>query len=140
MIKRLYSLPKLVGALAMCAVAAGAYAQTIKIGELNSYKTQPAFLGPYKMGMELAIEQINAAGGVNGKQLELIVRDDNSNPVDAVREVGEDGSLEVDLFVSDLRWLEQLVLRLAPSAQVKAPDSVRELARDSAHRALALYA
>src|SRR3546814_9642102 len=57
----------------------------IKIGELNSYKTQPAFLGPYKKGMELAIEQINAAGGVNGKSLQLITRDDNSNPGDAVR-------------------------------------------------------
>ena len=89
MIIRLHSLPKLVGAMAMCAAAAGAYAQTIKIGELNSYKTQPAFLGPYKMGMDLAVEQINAAGGVNGKQLELIVRDDNSNPGDAVRAAEE---------------------------------------------------
>ncbi|MBB5213761.1 ABC transporter substrate-binding protein [Parapusillimonas granuli] len=64
-------------------------ADVIKIGELNSYKSQPAFLGPYKKGMELAVEQINAAGGVNGKQLELIVRDDNSNPGDAVRAAEE---------------------------------------------------
>src|SRR5690606_19238781 len=61
----------------------------IKIGELNSYKAQPAFLGPYKKGMELAVEQINAAGGVNGKSLELIVRDDNANPGDAVRAAEE---------------------------------------------------
>ena len=27
----------------------------IKIGELNSYKAQPAFLEPYKKGMELAV-------------------------------------------------------------------------------------
>ena len=39
----------------------------IKIGEINSYKAQPAFLEPYKKGMELAIEQINAGGGLNGK-------------------------------------------------------------------------
>lgn len=64
-------------------------ADTIKIGELNSYKAQPAFLGPYKNGMELAVDQINAAGGVNGKQLELIVRDDNGNPGDAVRTAEE---------------------------------------------------
>ena len=57
----------------------------IKIGELNSYKAQPAFLEPYKKGMELAIEEINAKGGVNGKKLELITRDDNANPGDAVR-------------------------------------------------------
>lgn len=61
----------------------------IRIGELNSYKTQPAFLEPYKKGMELALEQINAAGGVNGKKLELVVRDDNSNPGDAVRAAQE---------------------------------------------------
>ncbi len=59
--------------------------QTIKIGELNSYKSQPAFLGPYKNGMQLAVDQINDKGGVNGKQLELIVRDDHGNPADAVR-------------------------------------------------------
>src|SRR5690554_5665249 len=63
--------------------------QAIRIGELNSYKTQPAFLGPYRMGMELAVEQINAAGGVNGRTLELIIRDDNSNPGDAVRAAQE---------------------------------------------------
>ena len=63
--------------------------QPIRIGELNSYKTQPAFLGPYRMGMELAVEQVNAAGGVNGRPLELIIRDDNSNPGDAVRTAEE---------------------------------------------------
>ncbi|WP_395056145.1 ABC transporter substrate-binding protein [Polaromonas sp.] len=57
----------------------------IKIGEVNSYKAQPAFLEPYKKGMELAVEEINAAGGVNGKKIELITRDDNANPGDAVR-------------------------------------------------------
>ncbi len=58
---------------------------TIKIGELNSYKAQPAFLDPYKKGMELALEEINGKGGVNGKKLELIIRDDGGNPGEAVR-------------------------------------------------------
>ena len=71
---------------AMLAMIAPAHAQgVIKIGELNSYKAQPAFLEPYKKGMELAVEEINAAGGVNGKKIELITRDDNANPGDAVR-------------------------------------------------------
>ncbi|WP_301116102.1 ABC transporter substrate-binding protein [Pusillimonas sp. (ex Stolz et al. 2005)] len=60
---------------------------TIKIGEINSYKTQPAFLGPYKNGMDLAVEEINKAGGINGKKVELVIRDDNSNTGDAVRAV-----------------------------------------------------
>jgi branched-chain amino acid transport system substrate-binding protein len=58
--------------------------QTIKIGELNSYKAVPAFLDPYKKGMDLAIEEINAKGGVDGKKLEVISRDDGANPGEAV--------------------------------------------------------
>ena len=60
-------------------------AQSIKIGELNSYKVFPAFLEPYKKGMELALEEINASGGVLGRKLELVTRDDGGNPGDAVR-------------------------------------------------------
>jgi branched-chain amino acid transport system substrate-binding protein len=62
-----------------------ASAQPIKLGEVNSYKTFPAFLEPYKKGMELALEEVNRAGGVLGRPLELVVRDDNGNPGDAVR-------------------------------------------------------
>jgi branched-chain amino acid transport system substrate-binding protein len=63
-----------------------AHAQdTIKIGEINSYKAQPAFLDPYKKGWELGVEEVNAAGGVLGKKLQVVSRDDNANPGDAVR-------------------------------------------------------
>jgi branched-chain amino acid transport system substrate-binding protein len=58
---------------------------TIKVGEINSYKAQPAFLEPYKKGIELAVEEINASGGVLGKKLEIVHRDDNATPGDAVR-------------------------------------------------------
>ncbi len=71
---------------ATLALVTSAHAQgVVKIGEVNSYKAQPAFLEPYKKGMELAVDEVNAAGGVNGKKLELITRDDNANPGDAVR-------------------------------------------------------
>lgn len=74
------------GALFVLTAGMQAHAQSpIRIGELNSYKAQPAFLEPYRNGMTLAVEQINAAGGINGRQLELVVRDDNGNPGDAVR-------------------------------------------------------
>ena len=78
----------LVTGLSMLPLAALAQG-TIKIGEVNSYKAQPAFLEPYKKGMELAVEEINAAGGVNGKKFELITRDDNASPGDAVRAAEE---------------------------------------------------
>ena len=71
-------------ALALAA-ALPAAAQTIKLGELNSYKVFPAFLEPYKRGMELALDEVNAAGGVLGRKLEIVIRDDNGTPGDAVR-------------------------------------------------------
>jgi len=40
---------------------------TIKIGEINHYKRLAAFAGPYKQGIELALEENNAASGVLGK-------------------------------------------------------------------------
>ena len=82
-------------AAALAVASTGAWAQgTIKIGEINSYKAQPAFLEPYKKGWELAVEQINAAGGINGAKLEVISRDDNATPGDAVRVAEELASRE----------------------------------------------
>ncbi len=74
------------GAILTASFAAPALAQgTIKIGELNSYKVFPAFLEPYKKGWELATDEINAAGGVLGRKLEVVSRDDQGNPSEAVR-------------------------------------------------------
>jgi len=73
-------------ALVAASFALPAAAQdTIKIGELNSYKNFAAFLEPYKKGWEMAVEEVNAAGGVLGKKIEIVSRDDNGNPADAVR-------------------------------------------------------
>jgi len=69
----------------LLALATSAQAQTIKLGELNSYKVFPAFLEPYRKGMELALEEINGAGGAAGRKLELVIRDDGGTPGDAVR-------------------------------------------------------
>ncbi|MFL6719298.1 MAG: ABC transporter substrate-binding protein, partial [Burkholderiaceae bacterium] len=70
---------------ASCLAGAAAAADAIRIGEINSYKAQAAFLEPYKKGMELALEQVNAGGGLLGRKVELLTRDDNANPGDAVR-------------------------------------------------------
>jgi branched-chain amino acid transport system substrate-binding protein len=70
---------------AVLLLASPAFAQAIKVGELNSYKVFPAFLEPYKKGMEMALEEINGGGGVLGRKLELVIRDDGGNPGDAVR-------------------------------------------------------
>lgn len=79
----------LLSGLATIAIGASVPARaenTIKIGEINSYKSQPVFTDGYKKGMMLAIDQINAKGGVAGRKLELITRDDNANPGEAIRQ------------------------------------------------------
>ena len=62
-----------------------AASQPVKLGELNSYKVFTAFLDPYRKGMELALAEENAAGGVLGRPLEIVSRDDSGTPGDAVR-------------------------------------------------------
>ncbi|SFM17959.1 ABC transporter substrate-binding protein [Variovorax sp. OV329] len=77
---------RLIAAGLAFAFAGAASAQdTLKIGEINSYKALPQNLVPYRQGWLLAQEEINAAGGVNGRKMETIFRDDNANPGDAVR-------------------------------------------------------
>ena len=82
---RAHAVVILAGTLSLAVAAPAAAQQTIKIGELNSYKAVPAFLDPYKKGWEMAVDEINAAGGVLGKKLEIVSRDDGANPGDAVR-------------------------------------------------------
>ena len=90
----------------------------IKIGEINSYKAQPAFLEPYKKGMELAVDEINASGGVLGKKVQLIIRDDNANPGDAVRAAEELVSREkVDVLTGS--FLSHIGLALTDFAKQK---------------------
>jgi len=64
-------------------------AQPIRIGEINSYSTIPQFLVPYRKGWELAVEEVNAAGGLLGRRVEVIARDDAGKPDDAVRHATE---------------------------------------------------
>jgi branched-chain amino acid transport system substrate-binding protein len=77
-------------AIGLCAGMAGARAaDAIKIGDISSYTSLPAFTQPYRKGWQLALEEINAAGGVKGRQLEVISRDDNGKPGDAVTAANE---------------------------------------------------
>ena len=59
--------------------------EPIKIGEINHYKRMAAFAEPYKKGIELALEEINEDGGVMGRPLEFIFRDDQGDPGEAIK-------------------------------------------------------
>src|SRR5690606_31346141 len=86
------SLRKSVAFAALALVKAGGVARAeaeIKIGEINSYSALPAFTEPYRKGWQLAIDEINAAGGVNGKKLVVISKDDAGKPAEAVTAANE---------------------------------------------------
>src|SRR6202051_4929563 len=69
-------------------------ADEIKIGEINSYSLWPACTKPYRKGWQLAVEEINAAGGINGKKLVVVSKDDGGKPADAQTAANELGSSE----------------------------------------------
>jgi len=103
------------GAVPLSLAAQG---RPIRIGEINSYKAQPAFLDPYRKGWELATEEVNAAGGLGGRKLEIVARDDGGNPGDAVRVAEELVSRErVDLLVGG--FLSHIGLALTDFARQK---------------------
>jgi branched-chain amino acid transport system substrate-binding protein len=108
--------------LGVCAVAMGAtsalsvQAQApIRIGEINSYSAIPQFTQPYKQGWQLAVEEINASGGLLGRKVEVIARDDAGKPEDALRHAIELTSQEkVDVLAGG--FLSNVGLALADHA------------------------
>jgi branched-chain amino acid transport system substrate-binding protein len=79
----------LFGAWAALNATVAARADEIKIGEINSYSGLPAFTEPYRKGWQLAVEEINAQGGINGKTLVVISKDDAGKPAEAVTAANE---------------------------------------------------
>ena len=61
----------------------------IRIGEINSYTAAPAFTVPYRNGWQLAVDELNARGGVAGRRLEVLSRDDAGQPQTATQLAGE---------------------------------------------------
>jgi len=68
-------------AAALVAGATAAQAQTIKLAVIQELSGAGATAGTNaKNGIELAVKEINAAGGILGKKLETMVNDTQSNP------------------------------------------------------------
>src|SRR5690606_5194680 len=60
----------------------------VKVGVINSLSGNFAAFGQrYNTGMQVALEEINANGGINGQKLELIVQDDRSDAQSALAAV-----------------------------------------------------
>ncbi|MEP6689149.1 MAG: ABC transporter substrate-binding protein, partial [Gemmatimonadales bacterium] len=78
------------GLLGACPTSANG---PVRIGVAGSF-SDPIGL-PMRQAAELAAEEINAAGGINGRRLELVTRDDYADPDSAVFVAG-------DLYDSDV--------------------------------------
>lgn len=96
--------------------------EPIKIGLLTSLTATFAPWGvSARDGMRLAVEEINAAGGVDGRMLELVERDDQSNPEEGANgfeRLVEDGVVAIggvissDVGLSTSRLAEELKVPL----------------------------
>lgn len=69
-------------------LSVAASAETIKIGLYGTITGTNALAGEMlEKGATIAVEEINAAGGINGTEVELVVYDDKSSPEGAVKAV-----------------------------------------------------
>ncbi len=68
-----------------CESAAVAAPEPIRVGDIFSYTKAPLFAGPWRKGWELCAAEANARGGVLGRPVEVISRDDKGSPEEAVR-------------------------------------------------------
>ena len=75
-----YLLAAVVG-VAACLASLSGHADTIKVGfnvPLTGFAAADGKSA--RLGAELAVEQVNAAGGINGRNLELVIYDDQASP------------------------------------------------------------
>lgn len=72
-------------AVALAMPAGAVAADAIRIGEINSHNSLSPVGQAYRNGLALALEEINAAGGVRGRPLELVARDDDGDAEQAAR-------------------------------------------------------
>ncbi len=92
------------GLVLLCASSAAsckhASGNVVRIGVAGSF-ADPTGL-PMKEAAELAAEEINAAGGINGRRLELVIRDDYADPDSAVFIAGDFYDSDVSAVVGHL--------------------------------------
>ncbi|MBO9676839.1 MAG: ABC transporter substrate-binding protein [Acidovorax sp.] len=84
-------LKRLCTALLACAAFAAAHAQDIKLGYNGDLSASPSAQSGQAavLGMEAAIADINAAGGVLGRKLTLVTRDDVSAPPKSIQNMSD---------------------------------------------------
>jgi branched-chain amino acid transport system substrate-binding protein len=125
MMQRLLKLIGTVGATIALGGSLAAHADTIKIGAFGPFSGDAAANGEHmRQGIDLAVKDKNAAGGIRGEQIEVIYGDDAGKPEEAVsvakRLISRDGVvLTLGSFSSPASLAASQV-----SAQLKVPQIV----------------
>lgn len=73
----------------MPAISRAEDSKPIRIGDISSYSALPEGTRGYRQGWQLALDEINAKGGVLGRKLEIIARDDAGKPATAITVANE---------------------------------------------------
>ncbi len=93
-------------------------AESIRIGAILSLTGNSAFMGQsMREGIQLAVEEINKRGGVNGRKVEIDVQDSKSEPEAAIDAFNRVESSHSPLFY--LSFLSNVGVALAPLADEK---------------------
>lgn len=75
----------LLAVMAVSLMAVPAMAENIKIGAILAVTGGASFLGgPEARSIEMVVEEINAKGGINGQQIDLIIKDSAASPEKAI--------------------------------------------------------
>jgi branched-chain amino acid transport system substrate-binding protein len=79
----------LAAAMVIGGSAGAAEAPPIRIGDISSYSALPIGTRGYRQGWELARDEINGRGGVLGRKLEIVARDDAGKPDVAITQAAQ---------------------------------------------------
>lgn len=97
------AVPFTVSALLLILLMSCQNSEPIRIGFVGGLSGRVADLGvSCRNGVQLAVEQRNAAGGINGQPVELVVMDDGQNPDTARRAVAELIGQGIELIVGPM--------------------------------------
>lgn len=101
---------------AFTACGKGGSDDTIKLGILCSLTGNSQTNGGYaQQGAKMAVEEINAAGGINGKQIELVIEDDGGKADTAINAYNKLQSQKVVAIVGPM--LSSLALAMDQNVQ-----------------------
>ena len=93
--------------------------EVIKIGAILPLSGSAAFAGEQiRDGMLIAIDEMNKIGGINGKQVELLVEDSKTNPQEAITDFNNLLLKNPNVIISSLSSISMALVPLAKEKKI----------------------